>query len=80
MNDDLNPTGLNPGRREAQGVTATNADLQQAIAEATTVIDQIADVMPDTHPVEASVLAALMTKALCHKAFFQAVLTTRSKP
>jgi hypothetical protein len=69
MSDKLNPTGL----------TATNAELQQAIAEANDVIGQIADVMPDTHPVEASVLAALMTKALCHKAFFQAVLSSRSK-
>jgi len=69
MSDDLNPTGL----------TAANAELQQAIAEANDVIDQIADVMPDTHPIEASVLAALMTKALCHKAFFQAVLSSRSK-
>jgi hypothetical protein len=69
MNDDTNPTGL----------TATNAELQQAIAEANDVIGQIADVMPDRHPVEASVLATLMTKAVCHKAFFQAVLSSRSK-
>jgi hypothetical protein len=61
------------------GLEATNAELQQAIAEANDVIDQIADVMPDRHPVEASVLAALMTKAVCHKAFFQAVLSSRSK-
>ena len=66
MNDKVNPTGL-----EAQAL----------IAQADALMREIADHMKQAESViEAQTLAALMTHALIHKAFFQAVQTMRSKP
>ena len=64
MNDKVNPTGL-------------EADIAQADA----LMQEIADHMKQAESViEAQTLAALMTHALIHKTFFQAVQTMRSKP
>lgn len=64
MNDKVNPAGL-------------AADIAQADA----LMQEIADHMKQAESViEAQTLAALMTHALIHKAFFQAVQTMRSKP
>lgn len=64
MNDESNPMGL-------------SAD----IAEADALMREITVQMQQAESViEAQTLAALMTHALIHKTFFQAVQTMRSKP
>jgi hypothetical protein len=50
------------------------------IAQADSLMHEIAAQMREAESTaEVQVLAGLMTHALLHKAFFQAVLTTRSK-
>ena len=67
MNDKVNPTGLDT--------------LAADIAQADALMHEIADHMKQAESViEAQTLAALMTHALIHKTFFQAVQTMRSKP